>query len=156
MYKQPITYERWTKEDEKFLLQYAKPIKLQEALDAYRGLRAQQGKEERSLQSVRLKLYKLSNEGQGIIPGFDTDIVHRGVLESYDHAGSELQQIGQKHQLDQAQEKIRAAKRTLWKSRQELLESRMKEDLVHASELERIHGLEERLLTEFGMTLENP
>ncbi|KAK3811749.1 MAG: hypothetical protein J3Q66DRAFT_442620 [Benniella sp.] len=120
--KPKTPYERWTKDDEAFLLQYTKPIKLQEALGAYRDLRAQQGKEKRSEKPVRLILYKLANEDQGIIPGFDTDVVHRVVFG------------------------------VVWSHH---LEARRKE-VIHASELERIHELEEKLCTEFGMTQENP
>ncbi|KAF9342511.1 hypothetical protein BGX34_008036, partial [Mortierella sp. NVP85] len=144
-------YERWLEEDEIFLTQFTKPTRLREAITAYNGLRKSQRKKERTEKSIAIKLYKLENGGNGILPGFDSDTVHEAVLNSLDQVDSELQLIGKRQRLDELQDEIRVLKRELWKSRQNTLEIRREEDLDHAMRMEKIQDLEERMFTEFEM-----
>ncbi|KAK3816691.1 MAG: hypothetical protein J3Q66DRAFT_441074 [Benniella sp.] len=143
-------YERWTDEEETLLGQFTKPPRTQEAVKALNELRNSLGKVDRTEKSIVLKVYKLANGENGILTGFNTDTVHEAVLNSLHNVDKELQLIGKRHRLDESQEEIRVLKRTLWRKRQESLEARRKEDLIHTLEIERIQELEEKLCSEFG------
>ncbi|KAK3811752.1 MAG: hypothetical protein J3Q66DRAFT_390297 [Benniella sp.] len=101
-------------------------------------------------QSALTVIYGIAKEKKREQKGFDTDAVREAVLDSLHHMDSELQLIGKKYRLDEAQEKIRVAKRALWKTRQELLEVHRKENIGHGLELEKIRDLEEKLCADRG------
>ena len=155
-------HESWSNEEESILQGFIDEIfalgtkSRQEAADDLNRYREKNGKEPRTLDSIRTKINRIYNARQGsqgapLLPGpFDTESAQEAVAATLAEANEELTMLGRKRQYHEEFGKIQRRKQKYADKRNPEMLRRRAFDEESGEELKKIRLMERRFQQKFG------